>query len=761
MHISFEAINEIDAIKDRDTKILAAAVMYCESGFFICPIRPNGKALPGKSYNFNYTHVTNKVKKAEAWFGPGGKYEGWNIGIATGRRDGAFVIDLDTHHGVDGLANFNDITPEGWQFTGPIQATPSGGKHLVMGWREFATSSTGKLAEGVDTRGGDEEQCRGHIVAWPSIVDGKQYQWEFQGEVQTAPDWVMQNMGRPLATPKGSGRGNEQVGQSDVEDKFLLTDIVKMLSVINPDELSYSEWLEIGQAVHSQHSGPDGLEVWDDWSAAGERYERNECKLRWEGFNEGGAIRIGTLIHYAKQRGYELSAIPMPDMDHIDELVAQMNERYAVVPMGGDVMIVQEREVVPELSRIDSKFRFLKKQGFRSLLENKFEVGVNAMGKPVKQTHADIWLAHEDRCEYPGGVGLFPNQPKRYHGYLNLWQGFTVEPKKGDWSHFRYHVLEVVCNGDEDLYEWVMDWLADLVQDPGNPKGTAVVMHGIEGCGKGTFAQMVGGLFGTHFKHLTSEEHLVGRFNGHMADAVFVFADEAVFGGDRKVAGKLKSLVTESIITSERKGVDATQYHNCAHLVVASNEQWFIPAGPQSRRWLVLEVSGKHANADRYFNDIHRQMEQEGGMAAMLEYLLGRRITRNLKKAPETEALQEQRQQYTSMDSFNAWWFEQLSREVLAVPSLIAEVDDDNGWPAAVGKNDLWDSYVDWCKNTNRRTVADNRFYKNLVSAGFTQYRPTVGSRRVYAYKTPTLDQGILIAKVELGYQPMEIKDED
>lgn len=763
MKIDIQSIRDIEAIADKDARILAAALMYAEQGFRVVPIRPNGKALPGKSYNFNYSHASRNIQVVSKWFGHGGKYEGWNVGIATGLKDGTFVVDLDTHGDVDGISNFTDVAPEDFTFHGPVQETPSGGKHLIFQWRDYATSSTGKIADGVDTRGGKEDKSGGHIVVWPSTIGEDQYKWFQGGNIEETPDWIMDRMGRPWQKQGVGNRGNENVGEGDVEDKFTLEQIVVMLSVIKPDELSYSEWLEVGQAIHSQHPTPEGLSVWDNWSQEGNRYESSECSGRWAGFNEGGAIRIGTLIHYAKQRGYELSKITEdPNKDQLDDIVEEMNNTYAIVPIGSDMAVLQEVDVVPELARITPKYRLLKKQTFRSLLENKFMVSTNVQGFAVKTTHADIWLAHEDRRTYPSGMGMFPNQPQRYQGYFNMWAGFSVEPKEGNWLLFKHHVHDVICNNDDKLYEWVMDWMADLVQDPANPKGCAIVMNGIEGCGKGTFAQFIGDLFGTSFKHITDEEHLVGRFNGHMADCLVAFADEVTYGGNRKVAGKLKALVSERYITAERKGIDAVQYHNCAHLLVASNEDWFIPAGPQSRRWLVLEVSGDRANDREYFNSIHHQMEKEGGMGAMLHELLGRKITSDLKKAPETRALFEQRAQYTEMDSINGWWAHQLATGVLVVSNLDAEIDNTS-WPAAISKADALNAYTEWCKEHRRRTVAANTFFKRMMQFGLVLTRFRRGDKRIYGYAVPNYETALHIAKRERGIDLIieDYKDED
>lgn len=758
MEIQLNRIREIEKIKDWNNRVLAAATMYAEAGFYVVPIRPNGKALPGKRYNFDYMNATNKPDIVRAWYGQGGQFEGWNIGIATGRFDGTFVIDIDRDDEHDGFDTFNEIIPEDWSFSGPMQVTPSGGVHMVCKWRDNARSSTDKLGKHIDTRGGFPDRCGGHIVVWPSKINGKYYRWQEGGEVPDTPDWLIDRMGKPFI--KGTGnRGNEFIDVDDAENILPIQTIEVMLEIIDPDELSYTEWLEVGQAIHSQHPTGEGLEVWDSWSKRGDRYQPNECQTRWRGFNAGGAIRMGTLIHYARQRGFQLMEIQDPNKDRIDEIVDQLNKTFAVVPMGSDILVLEECEVIPEMQAFQPKYRFWKKAGFRNFYENKLEVVADSHGKPVKKSHADIWLSHENRREYPAGVGLFPNKPQRHFGHFNLWQGFAIQPDpRGSWQLFKDHVVDIICNGDRLMAEWVFDWMADLVQDPGDPKGTAIVMSGIEGCGKGTFCTMLGKLFGTHYKHLTNEEHLIGRFNGHMVDAIFVFADEAVFGGDRKAAGKLKALVTEKIITGERKGIDAIQYKNCAHLAIASNESWFIPAGPQSRRWLVLAVSGEKANDRTYFNAIHKQMEQEGGLEAMLYDLMERKINSDLRVAPETKALQVQREMYGAIDSSYEWWFERLSLANLGVTSARADFADER-WPKEVVKTDLLETYYEWCDRRNRRRTSPNKFYSFMLDAGLRKTRLAVNGGRVYGYKVPDHPSCEKIAQTRFGYNPDDGED--
>jgi hypothetical protein len=209
---------------------------------------------------------------------------------------------------------------------------------------------------------------------------------------------------------------------------------------------------------------------------------------------------------------------------------------------------------------------------------------------------------------------------------------------------------EIICDGSNEIYEWLLDWMADTVQNSRDIKGTCVVLRGVEGCGKGAWADQFGRLFGKHYTHLIDAERLTTKFNNLTADSVVVFADEVLWPGDRKAANILKGMVTERRVTRESKGIDSVEVDNLGHIIIASNEDWIVPAGPQSRRWLVLNVSPKVACDKFYFDRLFHEMSN-GGRAALLSLLLKRKITSNLRLAPHTVGLTEQRRMSHRHDS--------------------------------------------------------------------------------------------------------------
>lgn len=725
-------IEKIEAQSSFEWQVYEAALWYASQGIYILPLAKNSKMLPGKESGINYGSASKNSKTMKKWFDPhNGIYRGHNIGIACGKFDGVFAIDLDTHKGKDGLTEWKRLAAGKDKIDCPVQKTPSGGVHMLLRWREGCRSTTSVAkTDGIDTRGGTEAICKGHIVAFPSKVQGKQYMWEKWTDIPPTPDWVIDLLGGSEEwAKKPQGRGSELVGEDDVEEILDVDQIERMLEYINPDDCDYDKWLRVGLAIKSQYPGPEGLDIWDAWSQTGERYKNGECEIRWNGFSDFGTVRAGTLFHYAEEGGWQQEPGERRG-NKFDALVSKMNEEYAIVTVGGKIRVLREKENPYEM---DMHYDLMDKDSFKTLLENQYvEVAVN--GKTKKVPITAIWLGHEGRRTYRNGIGLFPDN-RVPDGYFNTWNGFTVSPKPGNCQKFLDHIKHVVCDDDDNLGEWVLDWVADLFQDPANPKGCAIVMRGDEGAGKGIFANTIGSMLGPHHRHLIDDTHLTSNFNAHLLDAVTVFADEITWGGNKKTAGKLKGMVTETHLVGERKGIDAILYRNMIHLFIASNSDWVIPAGTNSRRWCVLNVSNERCRDRKYFNDLIKEIEN-GGREAILHYFMTRHVTSDLRRAPETKGLLDQRMLNKQDDNVFQWW-----RKVLIAGKIqvVDCKDDTKPWPEHVIKIDLYEAYEEHVLARRDRPVAENVFAKKLGEYGISQSRIRVGNGRQRVYVLPNL----------------------
>lgn len=148
------------------TAALKYALVY---GWPVFPVVPQGKRPVTAS---GFKDATRDPAIIARWWDTNPDY---NIGIATGTvNDGIFVIDLDEDEtkGLSGSRVIADyIEKYGDLPNTVISRTPRGGKHLIFRSDSDIGCKAG-VYPGVDIRG-----TGGYIVAPPSVVNGRRYDW--------------------------------------------------------------------------------------------------------------------------------------------------------------------------------------------------------------------------------------------------------------------------------------------------------------------------------------------------------------------------------------------------------------------------------------------------------------------------------------------------------------------------------------------------------------------------------------------------------
>jgi hypothetical protein len=432
-------------------------------------------------------------------------------------------------------------------------------------------------------------------------------------------------------------------------------------------------------------------------------------------------------------------------------VVDEMNEKHAVVMEGGKFRIFTE-QWDPVLKR--AFHQRSSKEDFENLYCNQL---VELGDKLVTRSH--LWLRSSQRRQY---VGVLFDPERDHEGWLNLWKGWSVEPIKGDWSLLKQLLLEVLVDGERDHYEYVMDWMAYMIQHPGRAAEVALCFRGEKGTGKGTLGRALSDLAGANGLNISSPEHLVGRFNSHLQNCVCLFADEAFWAGDKSGEAKLKQLVTEPTIAYEGKGRDATMGKNLIHIVMAANGEWVVPAGLDGeRRFGVFEVNGSRRGDKAFFTALNRQMYQQGGLSAMLHELLTRDIEDWAPRdnVPATRALMKQK--VMSMDDIERWWYGRL------VDGMIPNVPDwekvPEGATATCIKELLRADYLEFAKEQRTYRPADAVAFGmrlgKLVRLSNTQVKPpddVYGIKvdslgRASAYRVPGLAECRRLFEEKMG----------
>ncbi len=242
---------------------------------------------------------------------------------------------------------------------------------------------------------------------------------------------------------------------------------------------------------------------------------------------------------------------------------------------------------------------------------------------------------------------------------LNYWVDSPVIPCHGDWSVIEDFLRDVICDGDQSVFEYLKNYLGHMLQKPEEKPGIFIVLLGGQGTGKGTFFRLIKAIWPTTTLIVSDVTHVIGQFNGAIERNYAVCMDEALFAGDNKAKDRLKSMVTEPTVTIEQKYQPRrtiTSYHR---FFAASNHDYFSSVDADDRRFLFLRVSDECKQNHEYWTDLHKTLDDSAVIAAMVYDLLKLDISGfNVRNRPKTTEHIEQK--LRSLSGFSRYWYEVL-----------------------------------------------------------------------------------------------------
>jgi hypothetical protein len=332
---------------------------------------------------------------------------------------------------------------------------------------------------------------------------------------------------------------------------------------------------------------------------------------------------------------------------------------------------------------------------------------------------------------------------------LNLWIGPVIKPAIGSCQIIHDFIFENICNSQKNVYEYIVNYLAHMVQKPEEKPGIMIVLLGGQGVGKGTFFSLLQTIWNKTSVLVSCIDQVLGRFNGILERNYIVMLDEALFSGDKKAAEKLKSLITEEYMVIENKyehQKSITSYHR---FFGASNKSHFVNVDADDRRFLFLRVSELKAQNDEYYKSIRDAFKNEETIGAFLHFLQKRDIsTFKYRQRPKTSEHTSQKIQ--SLNGFERWWYEELTNPI----NISAWVDDAktnlNSSQSFISSQSLVESYKASDRNSDRYSTIQ----LNQISMILKKLCPSMRSIRVSTNNKPT--RGYNVPKLDLARREFE-----
>lgn len=731
------------------------ALWAARQGFFVHPLKDPGdpkvvnnpKLLKTPAFDDWQELATRDAKRIRLWWAQNPNY---NIGYSTSKfgegDESLVVVDIDVKGTSNGFETARRLEAEGKTLPSTYtQTTPSGGAHFIYRSAPGLRPSQRDLGPGINTRA-----WGGNLVGAGSVISGKAYSLR-GGDLLHVPPWILEVLTGSERLSGVSEKAQDPAPHIRIDEKDAKAQAAHYLKVDAPIAVSGSGGNATTYKVAARVVKDFGVSVADAAILIATLWNVR-CEPPWE------LDELNAIVRNANDYAQNAPGIAAPEK-HFQAVV---DDKKGPTPRDKEAELREKsKNALHPFQVLNRDFAFVLAGGGHHVLwettdvhgaftlvhlpENSFHKMLAAqklaLGDGKLKPTTELWMESPERRSYKGVV-FRPGLEVEKHWY-NMWRGFKVTPQKeGEATHesvhaFLEHAQKNICDGDENLFRWLIGYFAHLVQKPYDKPLTALVLRGPKGVGKNFLVDTIGHLLGCHYLLTDDRRFLVSNFNAHFENCLLFCLDEAFWSGDKEAEGKLKGLITGKTHNVEFKGKEVYPVDNVTRVIILGNEEWLVPASHDERRYAVFNVGSGRKKDIPFFRAARAGLEA-GGYESLLRYLLDYDLKGiELNEAPATKGLHDQK--IESLAPFQQWWYQNL------LEGHLSHGNFNGGWPTTVRKDRFRDAFYAYMRSRNVRGWApDDRQVGKLLSACCSLVRPKrirEGEDLVWGYAIPELDR--------------------
>lgn len=520
-------------------------------------------------------------------------------------------------------------------------------------------------------------------------------------------------------------RDHSNVLYPPVETKELLDKVKTALDVLDPDDFRgnakqidfddpKNTWLTIVWAVASLKSDK-AKELLREWSRQSEKYNEEEFEAAYTSYDplycdkatsEIRPIKIWTLYKLAKSK----SPTGMAKLSEATPL-AEIQTLFCVIDLGGILYILDRNQLEDVLSGDGNKpVNYYKRPEGCLKIERFIQSQHWQMdGKEIKA--ALHTFLRSPRTVIYESVAFHPlPQPVNV---LNFWRPPAIVPKAGKCDTIDDFLIDVICSGDRTNLQWLLKFLAHMLQKPEEKPGVAVIFLGGQGTGKGALYELLKTIWANTMTQVHDVDDVIGKFTAAALERNFaVWMDEALFTHDKRAIERLKATITEREINIEEKFQPKRTMKSHHRFFAASNNEHFANVDADDRRFFFLRVSDCHKQDAEYFSKYFAALTDGTSVPGFVHALLQLDITGfNVRERPKT--IEHGQQKIKSLNGIRLFFYQALQTAKLPP----GEFSMQKSWndSMTIKTEAIKDSFRFFDKNAERyRPIVDSQFVPEI-----------------------------------------------
>lgn len=183
------------------------------------------------------------------------------------------------------------------------------------------------------------------------------------------------------------------------------------------------------------------------------------------------------------------------------------------------------------------------------------------------------------------------------------------------------HIREIICNGDLDLFKYILGWIASIIQNPAKKTEVALILYSKpNGSGKSFFFNILSKIINNSVS--CTMEKVVTKFNSLGCEKLLINLEEIEKGATNKSVETLKDMMTRSTMYLEKKGFEAVEIKDCTNYILCTNNINCLRIEEFDRRYVVCDVNCSKVGDFAYFEQLHNDLENLDIIEQLYNYFI-------------------------------------------------------------------------------------------------------------------------------------------
>ncbi len=355
-------------------------------------------------------------------------------------------------------------------------------------------------------------------------------------------------------------------------------------------------------------------------------------------------IEIDKLNELTKDFNIKWTEKPLETEFEMEEFEEKKSYKTLKEEFEKEVQYITDLNIYKRRSEIDGEWKTYTTEKIKNAYKNWRSTKSSPKGD-VECDFFEKWLEDPDRLDYercefePYGM-----EDKTHDLVFNLFRGWENKEAetKGDFEEwFINDYLSVFCKGKQEVIDYILNYIAHIVQYPERNPKVAIVLKGYEGTGKDSLIDFIQYLIGSRYVYrVKGMKEVFGDWNDHLADKIVLSMNEVSGKDGVNFEEDLKEQITKDSLNVREKFVSSYNVGMYWRMFVLSNNDSPIQYSPTDRRFLMVEIADSLMGNNELWKKFHKNIRDTDKMGEAFNYFMNRDIEKwEIKKIPITETM--------------------------------------------------------------------------------------------------------------------------